>query len=441
MALNRNQYIRFGVFRINGIDIKIDTLEGLEIFEDLEVPGIYGNIYLKDFSNLKDIKSISSNDTLELSFGRENEPQVEVNDLVITDSYGDEITDQRDLSQKLKFGFANKWLVKGTTRKRSRHFRNKRIDQIVKILLEDSDANVGEISETTQILDRYVTPYIPPIDSIRNLMDFAINAETGNGGYVLWTELDTGRVNFKTISELIAPATSSIVNFKLNINNDILENPSTVFKIEVKRHFDMMEFGKIGFANSKIVGFNYDRTEIMETDTRIDEYLTNHLSPKSVQPQDFLGRIFRPTNDSFRFPNTSTLIETKADAKSHIDGRLKSMYSHIMADSVELTVDCYGEVAEKRIGKLIWLNYPRIEGHILNREFTGTYLIKKIHHKFSGPQHGQTLTLVSDGYKENPREDRIDWSTIDQTVISDTEIDMYDVERGEKPSVFEEETD
>lgn len=448
MAENTKPLVKFNEFKINGIQLDPTSIETLDIFESIDLPGVFGQLAFKDVSNIKESANIFAGDEIILSFSREDEELLLLRNMVICDSYGDEINVDEDLNNLATFGFCNKWMIDGNTRKRSRSFRNRRIDQIVTDLLLDSGvlkSNIGTITETSQTLDRYVTPYISPIAAIQNLMDYATDVN-GNGGYILYTDIFTDLVHFQPIGALMrAPEEldERLVDFTFRMNPVMNINPEAIYNLKLSQQFDIVKHGSIGMGNTRLVGFNFDRTAAMETNTRIDEYSDNHLSTKLPLNTQFLGRIYRTTKDSFRFPNTAELIRLETDASNHINGKLNTMYNNLSSDAIEINVTCYGEASRKRAGRLIKVDFPSVEKHILNTNHSGTYLIRAIRHTIQGMEYGQQVTLIADGYKETDKETMISWQNplFENSEADDFVGDNFDRDNPEEDVIVTSEFD
>lgn len=399
--------VKFTKFHIRGIKLDVGSIISMDIYETIDFPGITGTLAYKDIGDVKESFDIIGKDTFDISFGREGESELKLK-MSVNEAGGDRYNDDDgDIGNTIIFGFCSPWLIDGFTKKRTRHFRNQRIDQIVQTLLLDSGAILGTITETSQTLDRYVTPYISPIASIQHLMEIATDT-SGNGGYILYTDIKTNRVNFVPIGSLISKP-NRVSNFNLRISPVNSEYKGRVYDFQIDQQYDIMKYGQLGMAHTRFVGFNYDRTEIMNTNKRVDTYSDNHLSVVLPLNEEFLGRQYRTTKDSSRFPNTAGLIRSKADASNQIDGRLASFYNNFTADAIEITVTARGEVSAKRAGKLIKLDVPNVGGSKKNFMHSGTYLIKRIKHTIQGGEHGQKISLIADGYKQINRDTLISW--------------------------------
>jgi len=189
-------------FKINGLDIDVDKIITLDIFESIAFPGITGTVVMQDWTALKEIGNLTTGDLVEISFSAQGDPPLDLI-YMITESYGDWAKIDMTLHAEISFGFCSPWLLRGFTQKRSRPFINKRIDEIVQTLVEECGGTINPLAfiPTKQILPRFVSPYWSPIETIRYLMTFAMD-EVGNGGYCLWTEIDGDLVNFMPVENL-----------------------------------------------------------------------------------------------------------------------------------------------------------------------------------------------------------------------------------------------
>lgn len=446
---------KFDYFKIKGITIDPTNIINLDIFESLNTPGITGNLVLQDWSALKEFSNISAGDDIEFSFARSNDPLVSVK-YVISES--NDAAPNESLHNVVSFGFMSPWLLQATTRKRSRPFRNKRIDEIISELIVECGGETLIFTETKQTLERFVTPHWTPLESIRYLMSFAMSQENNEGGYILWTDLESDKVNFMPISQLMdGQYGESGIDLKFNPVDQ--RSPHKLINLVMDQNFNVAKYGDMGLGRSRLVGFNFDKTEVMNVDERIDEHglrlkldgvastattgfgdAVPHLSTKLPLNEIYLGRPYRNTRPSFLFPNTNALVtdssanDFEKASRENLIGRLHTKFSLMSADLFQLVARTVGENYHKRVGRLIQIQYPSVEeakttGH---KHYAGLYLLSEIRHMIQGMEYANILTAIADGYKDIERADLVQWEGLKELTVEDEIGDDYNIDKAEE---------
>lgn len=425
--------MNFNYFKISGVDIDISKIKTLDIYESIEFPGITGSVLIDDWFSLRETLNIFAGDIVNISFGRVTDKSLDL-ELVIT-SAPIEIPLKNQDDKYLKIDFCSKWLVEGFTQKRSRVWKNEYIHDIVADLVEMCGGNLGIFVKTKQKLERFVSPYWSPIQTIRYLMNFAVDQDDV-GGYLLFTgiydkEKESNEiVNFIPYSTLVSTRNYGYVPYKLTLTPRHHDSPERIISMTMGSTFDSIKQGALGLGRTQHVGFNYDKTEVMSQDNRIDQYGHNHISSKLPLDIKYLGSAYRTTKDSLLFPNTKELIEdgkttsedntgtTEEDtyirnADELLKGRLNTKQSLTFSDAVTLDLMTNGEGYHKKAGKLVWIDYPsrsmqsKREYH---KQLSGTYLIKDLRHSINGMIYTNVMTVICDGFKDSPRPDLVEWT-------------------------------
>lgn len=441
---------------VGGVTLDPSNIISLDIFESINFPGITGKIAFRDYGSFKEFENIFAGDEIKISFGREQEANLHL-EMIVTKSSGDTpIIDETSNITTLEF--VSPWIVPAFTKKRSRPFRNKRIDEIVFELVKECGGTMGAFIRTKQKLDRFVSPYWTPIETIKYLMSFAVD-ENERGGFLLWTDIETKAVNFAPVSHLFdAVKNYGTVSFSIKMNPRDQTSTERIFEQSIEQSFDILKYGDVGLGRSRLEGFDYDNTKILSIDKRIDEYSHNHLSSKLPLNDKFLGKQFRTTKASFLYPNTDELLpfedpnitatqtarsegttgaslrrtsrnRTQSKIKSNdlIKGRLANKQSLLISDIIKLNVKLNGETEEKRAGKQIKVIYPAADNSE-NLQYTGIYLIRNIRHVIQGMQFCQILTLIIDGFKEIDRIDMINFNGENNTFALEYDGDEFDAD-------------
>lgn len=404
--------VKFRTLKIRGIEIDMDNVMSIEIFEGIGNMGIYGSILMQEYAALKEIGNIFAGDFIKLEFGRIDDTPLTL-EYVIFESYGD-TSDEDDFHNLISFGFCSKWLLEANTKKRSKPFLNMRIDEIVTDIVENCGGTMNVVVPTEQTLERFISPYWPPVVTLTHLMSFAASSNDKLGGYCLWTDIANEQVNFVPIIDLMDGLYGE-VGFEMSQNFNYERSPARIIQQSIDTTFDVMKYADAGAGRSQLIGFNYDNTEVMKMDERMDEYANEHVNlGKQIPLNDrYMGRQYRNTKSSFLFNNTNSLIEDSAEGdkltQELVKGKLRTKYSMIMADILTMRISSPGEGFQKRAGRLVKANYPSnntTDGN-KNAHYSGTYLINEIVHTIQGKQYLNALSLISNAYKEIDRPDMI----------------------------------
>lgn len=450
MTTNQKTALQIDSLKINGIIIDPGNILSLDIYESLDFPGITGNLKFKDFGMMMEGYDIFAGDPVEIKMTSPGaNTALEPKNLVVTESKGNLILEDSPATG-VSLGFASEWVVNGMTMNISKAYKNQRIDEIIKDLIVTSGQPMGNNSsggrfiKTKQTLENFVTPFWAPLKSIRYLMSMATDIG-GFGGYVLFTEIDTGNVNFFPIGQILTGNyRTTDMTLRQNTHFDMAKN--RVFNQSIENGFDVIKYGSQGLATSQYIGFDYDNSEEINIDKKIvdyyeiasdadststnirkEGYITEGKTVEGIKVKhlgkDTSGGIF-PLNqvylkDKYKntkfntfYNNTNELIKT--DNKSLIEGRLNTKFSLMSADAIKINATTMGETEYKKVGTIINLMVPTPDqGKTRESEqLSGKYLITKIRHNYSQGQYTNTITLVSDSIKSmsTNRQDIIFWN-------------------------------
>jgi len=419
--INTKTSIKINTLKINGIDLDITYVSQLDIYEDLEQLGPSGTLVYQDWNFLENFGEISLGDKLEISFTRFQPGGEDYWEIPI--EYTFRLTNIKkenkfnNLHNLLAFEFETDWVIEANIRRRSRYWTNARIDQIIKDLVKECGGNVesndignSEFIPTKQKLERFVSPYWTPIETIYYLLKISQD-ENGNGNYHLWTDLQTGLVQFWPIARLLKKEYYSIVNdsnigtvpFDLSMNTPSEFSARKILgKIAIEDNADLIRDSSMGVIRNKHVGFDYDNTRIISKEKRIDSIETSLPEKKLPFSSHLLGLQYRPTYYSGLFENRTEL--NKGDTASLIDGYSETRMSTFKNQMLKLRLKVNGEGTFKRVGKNIKVVYPSIDAsettETEDKQYTGNYLITKIRHFIQGTEYVNVLSLVSYGYNE-----------------------------------------
>ena len=449
--------VSFNNFEIKKVILNHSNIEAINLYESLIYPGITGNITMKDFGDIKQRYNFNPNDTFKLEFNWRGEI-ISLSDehYVLTTSKGDELKDDA-LHNINNFSFETKWSVNAFNKKIIKSFRNKKISEIITHLVEkECGGQMGIVKDTLGVLDRFITPNWTLTEIFKYLMTFAVedpnnktnNNDFTNGGYCLWTDLQTNKVNFTPISYLFSGETNYNTEYPTILPskkyNDISYLESIILEIQtqnehslrrllainIENDFDVMKYVDAGVTNTTFCGFDFDNLEVMEENIQLNDlkarkeqkldpsFKQNHLSlgipiDTKYNNDDYLN--FRAT---LLYPNTDMLI-TKEDSDIYttdklLKGRAYTRTSNLLADIVKINVVTNGDPNAKKVGRQVIIKAPsvdRTKSEKENPRLTGTYVVRNNRHTIIGGYYTNVLTVMACGIKDfGDRTDYIDWA-------------------------------
>ncbi len=402
--------VKFQYLKIKGQKIPSDKIIELNIFEAIDFPAISGNVIIDDWTGMKEIYNFFANDLVEISFHREGDPPI-LMAFVLSES-GDESPQMGEHHKKIRFDFCSPWWVNARTFKISTAWNDKYIHEIITDLIGICGGKAGIILKTKQKLERFVAPNWSPIRIMRKLAEMAVD-DLGCGGFLIWTDISDGAVNFMNLNSLMVNDSTQnygTVPFKISLNVKNQRSPEKVFTMNIENSFDILKNGTTGVANTRTLSFDYDRTAVVDMTSRVDEYGHSHLSTKMPINTIFLGEPYQTTKVSTYYPNNRELIQTEKESESLQVGSLVNKQTMLLADLVKINLTTVGEHKAKRAGRLIWLDVP-YSTEKQHEQYTGTYLIKNLRHRIEGSKYMNVCTLVCDGLKQmsSERPDIINW--------------------------------
>lgn len=475
-------------FKIKDINLDSNDIESLEVFESLTYPGITGKISLRDWHDIKATHNFFPYDSLSIEAGwKEFILKLDPEKFVITGSYNDH-PDPNQPYKLTNFNFESKWSVDAFTKKISKQWRGKRIDEIITDLVTICGGEMGIVIPTEGKLDRFFSPKWTVMNTFKYLMSFAMSDKTihknrSNGAYCLWTDLTSGKVNFAPMDylffngEVVLNKEQEIVNASesntpygstfsgynsddattLNpANTPAIKGEKTVLtfdgvnehsfrkieEISVERTYDVMRFVDSGGNASALVGFDYDNYKPFVEELTINKFGEehNHLSTSYPLPIKFIGSVSQKTDtegvvlrqnqeekdvDTFEvfnndykttkftslYPNTEQLmVDEIADdsdehhytSNLHIKGRLRTRMANLMADVVKINLATGGDPLSKKVGRKVIVYVPSSGkgGEKLNKQLSGTYVVRNNKHSLVGGYYINTLTVMADGLKK-----------------------------------------
>lgn len=405
---------------IAGYDVETSFVE-ITIYESLSLPMISGNITIRDYQGLQEIGNIFAGDDLEIAVYVDND---EANEVILKlKIISNEGSRQLSLNTYdiLRLEFASPWWVEAVGRTISKPYKDKFIHEIVEDLLtKECSAEIGIIEPTKHKLESFVTPWWTPYHSIKYFKQFALS-EQDQGGYVLWTDFKTGKVNFTTLDYLLRGNLGKYKSFLVYTDNN--RYSGRVIGMNIEQNYDLIRMLNNGMGNSRFYIFNYDKKKIYKTENDVTKTKLSRLGSKFPLDKKYMEPKYINHNYSSFFPKTKAPLTDDDKIKEIADGIEKTNYAYMTVDTIKINIETLGEM-KRRVGWIAELKYPSAganagetgdkTGH---KQYAGWYLIREIRHEIDMKKdYTQIVTLVGDGFKEFDLPEMIDWDKADVRV-------------------------
>lgn len=412
MGLEALTKLRFTDMKIKGYSLMIQSIIEINIYESLTKEGITGNIVLADWQGLRELGHIFAGDEITMVFKSEDREDLTLKFKIYATK------DNRQLSSQTynttNFMFCSPWLIDGFGRQLSKPYKDKYIHEIVKDLLEDCGAEIGIIEETKQKLENFVTPLWTPVHSIRYLLNHALNKDN-KGGYVLWTDLKSGKVNMKTLDTIFKGSEGTTPKFLEMPANKQYEG--AVKDATYEQSWDIIQYLHIGMNKIRNYSLWFDKKEIIETKDNIKEMSYKHIALKFPVAQKYLDdKKYWVNYYQCLYPKKADAITSKEEVEDFVKGEQYSRYAYLMTDITKINFQTVGQ-SDRRVGMMAELslqsqNQPDTQTG--NLQVNGNYIVRDIRHHISSPnnaQYDQYVTLINDGYYkfDNTGDELVKW--------------------------------
>ena len=391
---------------IRGVDIDPSVVISIDLFEGLTNPGVTGTIVFKDWQGLREIGEVFAGDDFDFSWRIQGKPPIIGKYKIYADDGAS--VDENSTFHRSVFHFCSPWLIDGFTRQVSKPYKDKFIHEIVEDLLKEIGCDIGFIEPTQQKLNNFVTPLWTVPHSIKHLSSFAKNKEK-KGGYVLFTDVKTGKVYWVTVDWLYK-GTFGKTDHELIFRPQNLRYEGKVFKVDAEATFNLIRLLNQGAHWSEHYAFDYDHKKVFKTKENVKQYNHTHISQKFPIPTQYLtDKKYRSIRPSYKWPSTDAPVSNPKDFEDLVDGELFSRYTMLFSDAFKINIWAEGE-SSRRAGFLAKIAYPTADQSQTNenKHFTGNHMIRNIRHLFQDNSYMQAITLVSDGYKQHGR-DMVTW--------------------------------
>jgi hypothetical protein len=395
----QNTYNKFILknITIKGIELLPQAIGEFNIYEALEVAYITGNITIADWQGFDTLLDVFGNDDIDISFSTENSTELKMKFKIYQCTNAVEVGKP---FQPIRFDFCSPWAIDAVGRQISKPYKQKYIHEIIEDLLKECGATIGYIEPMKQKMDRFTTPLWSPIRSINHLLTYAMNKQ-GVGGYVIWTDLMTEKVNVTTIDYLFKSSYGTATNkFKYLPENQLYD--SLIKSLTVESNYSIINALNNGAYKNVHQGFNFDMKKEYSFSKNVTQVEHQHLATKFPLPTALTSDKYKTITGCYLFPSEDNLITDENLVKDLIDGRAKTKYVNLMADCFKFTI-LTNSLASRRVGHTADVEFQGEDKSTanMNEHYTGKFLIKKIRHMIYKGTSEQLVTFIADGYMKS----------------------------------------
>jgi hypothetical protein len=415
-----NQQIKFaGDFELT--DVKIGSSRGIiidvfnfvvdiNIFEDIYSPTISGNLTLNDAQDLVNLMPFIGEEKLLLTF---KTPAMEDSQGLIEQAfYIYKMTDREysaERSVKYTLHFVSFEAVRDLNTKLSRGYEGKiheNAENIIKANLgNDKKMNIEETRNTI----KFVANNWSPFTTLNFMSKRSISNKHGSANYLFFE--NTRGYNFVSIDALLEQDSKTRYIYDNNTRDpngagggstrDIADQLQRIEKYTIKTAFDYLQRVQSGMYKSKLVTHDMItktyQVQVMDYGKEYEKH--NHLNPF---PLATAGVPIR--SDAFQ----DTRIRALEGFDNFKSDGLKSWYlrnimqlSEANAFTMEIQVPgrsdlAVGDIIDVFIYRNTSINSKDQEEDIIDKTFSGRYLVASLCHNLAREKHTLFLTVIKD---------------------------------------------
>ena len=423
MAFKDDERIRFAG------DVSIDKIElistngfgqnitnqvvNIEIYEDLFSPFISGVIGVKETLDFINLFPLVGEEYINISI---RTPSFQDKDMIIDDQFVVYKIDNRiqnnDRNVVYTLHFMSREALVDTNKKISRSYSGK-ISDIVEDIIENKNYGLESTKQTnieeTISATKFVSNYWSPVTSINYVAERATSTgyhpnyiffENREGfNFVSLNKLYTSNVKHEFISDAFAR--------EINQNNtsvrDIEEEYKRIIDINIPVVYDYLERASSGMYGSKKISYDIlsKKYSVKNFDMRDSFNEHDHLNSNSPVSS---RAVIRPDqlilNSKYYYGNFNGYGDVTQN--SSIQTRL-SLMKQAEATKVEITVPgrtdyTVGDKVNLLLNKMQPTYLEDSDNDIIDKVFSGNYLISSINHTIDREKHECVMELIKDSF-------------------------------------------
>lgn len=420
MTTAADQAIKFaGDYQL--IDVKLGSTRGLifdvfnfvtdiAIYENIFSPTISGYIELNDAQDLVNLMPMVGEEKLLITF--KSPSMTDADGLFEQAFYVYKMTDrvytaERAVSYKLHF--VSFETIRDLNSKLSKGFSGTISDVVAKILQNDLKTEKKVSVEATKNTTMYVSNYWSPFTNINYLAKRSVSNTNDSANYVFY-ENNRG-FNYASIDGLLEKTAVSRYIYDNNTRSPtsggggagrtIGKDLERINSYKIDTAYDYMKRIQTGMYASRLITHELvTKTYNVQTMLYQDEFKKhNHLNPNPLSTIGLPAKTFATLDVQPRALETYNNFKTDGMKNWRLKNAMQM--SEISAYSMDITVPgrsdiCVGDVVEVFIYRNTPISQKDQEEDIIDKTFSGRYLITALCHSLNREKHEMHMTLVKD---------------------------------------------
>lgn len=414
-----DQNIKFaGDFEL--IDVKVGSARGLivdvynfvldiNIYEDMFSPTLSGNITLNDAQDLINLMPFIGEEKLLITF---KTPSMSDKAALVEQAfYIYKMTDRKYTAERAvqyTLHFISFEGVRDLNNKLSKGYSGQ-ISELVKRFIKGDLASEKEINaEDTKNTISYVSNYWSPFTNINYLARRSISKTNDAANYVFYE--NTRGFNYRSIDQLLEqdPVTKYIYDNNTrdpsgagSSKRDVTDELSRIDSYTINSAFDYMQRIQNGMYKARLITHEIvTKTYNVQTKEYENEYTKhNHLNPFPLSTTGIPAKTAAFIDVRNRALENFTNFRTDDMKSWHLKGIMQMAEAH--AFQMEITVPgtsnvCVGDVIDVYIYRTTPYRATDTEEDIIDKTFSGRYLVTSLCHNLNREKHNMNLTVVKD---------------------------------------------
>jgi len=372
---------------INNTEIPISFISELYINESIYSPITSGSLMLNDTGFKNNLLSYNINNNVSLiCYDVIKDTELMFN-YIVTENNTTNITTTQ-LYNNTIIDFASYYLINLYSVDYSYYYKQMKVSDVVSNILKSANIRLNYITKTKDNID-YTIPYTSRYNTIKDLFKYSSD-ENNVAGFMLFPNLLDQKMNFVNYTDLW---NEKIGKYDKILINDMQDDQyiGAIFESSVINEYNLNDFVKSGLTNLNSISFDVDSGEIININNNITKVL-NDINISGYLPLDEKLIDIKNTkvNNNIINNKNSILIESNDQLINYSNNILK----------LELTT--YGDY-NRKLGMIVDVLIKKniYDETDYNIEYTGSYIISDIQHRFEAKRYMQILTVSRIGFNDS----------------------------------------
>jgi len=415
-----NENIKFaGDYKL--IDVKIGSTRGLifdvynfvidiNIYEDLHSPTISGNLTLNDAQDLVNLMPFIGEEKLLITFKSAGMPDDE--GLFEQAFYIYKMTDREysaERAVRYTLHFVSFESIRDLNSKISKGYAGNIDDIVTKFLKKELSTEKEIFVEKTKSSIIYTSNYWSPFTNINYLAKRSVSMVNDSANFVFF-ENNSG-FNFRSIDSLLDTnpkaqyiydnATRNPSGSGGSSSRSIIADLSRIESYSINTAFDYFKRIETGMYKSRLITHELvTKTYNVQTLNYEEQFPKhNHLNPYPLNTKGLPAKTFGFMDVQPRALETYTNFKSDGMKTWHLKGIMQM--AEMNAFTMDLTVPgrsdlTVGQVIDVFIYRNTPINSKDTEESVLDKTFSGRYLITSLCHELNREKHKIHMTIVKD---------------------------------------------